>query len=85
MKERENIKIREKQNEMKEKNNGQTIEKIMQDTERDYFMSGSEAKNYGIIDEVIVRPPKGLQEAKTGQGAKESSSRHSGGDGGKER
>lgn len=82
---REILKIRDQLNEMFAKHTGQPIEKIMQDTERDYFMSGSEAKNYGIIDEVIVRPPKGLQEAKTGQGAKESSSRHSGGDGGKER
>ncbi len=82
---REILKIREQLNEMFAKHTGQPIEKIMQDTERDYFMSGSEAKSYGIIDEVITRPPKGLQEAKTSQGAKESSSRHSGGDGGKER
>lgn len=33
---------------------GQTIEKIKQDTERNYYMSAEEAKQYGIIDEVIV-------------------------------
>lgn len=39
---------------------GQPIERIRQDTERDFFMSGEEAKNYGIINEVIKeRIPKG--------------------------
>ena len=33
---------------------GQTLEKIEQDTERDYYMSAEEAKAYGIIDEVIT-------------------------------
>ena len=35
----------------------QPLEKIRQDTERDYFMSGEEAKEYGIIDEVIEKNP----------------------------
>jgi len=34
---------------------GQPIEKIKQDSDRNYFMSAEEAKEYGIIDEVIVR------------------------------
>ncbi len=33
---------------------GQTMDKIMEDSDRDYFMSPQEAKDYGIIDEVIV-------------------------------
>lgn len=33
---------------------GQTKEKVMADTERNYYMSAEEAKNYGIIDEVII-------------------------------
>jgi len=32
---------------------GQPLEKIMSDTERDYFMTGDQAKQYGIIDEII--------------------------------
>ncbi|HMK48473.1 MAG TPA: ATP-dependent Clp endopeptidase proteolytic subunit ClpP [Thermodesulfovibrionales bacterium] len=32
---------------------GQPLDKIQTDTDRDYFMSGSEAKDYGIVDEVI--------------------------------
>jgi len=34
---------------------GQPIEKIEADTERDFFMSATEAKNYGLIDQVITR------------------------------
>jgi ATP-dependent Clp protease protease subunit len=34
---------------------GQPLEKVANDTERDYFMSGEDAKNYGIIDEIISR------------------------------
>lgn len=37
---------------------GQPYEKVQADTERDYFMTAAEAKEYGIIDEVIVRKPK---------------------------
>ncbi len=36
------------------KHTGQPMEKIRQDTERNFYMSAEEAKNYGLIDEVIV-------------------------------
>ncbi|HEY9810548.1 MAG TPA: ATP-dependent Clp endopeptidase proteolytic subunit ClpP [Halomicronema sp.] len=36
---------------------GQPIEKITEDTERDFFMSAEESKNYGLIDQVIDRRP----------------------------
>jgi ATP-dependent Clp protease protease subunit len=35
---------------------GQPLEKIQRDTDRDFFMSAEEAKNYGIIDQVIEKP-----------------------------
>ena len=35
---------------------GQSFEKIEKDTDRDYFMSAEEAKNYGLIDRVITHP-----------------------------
>ncbi|MBI3803674.1 MAG: ATP-dependent Clp endopeptidase proteolytic subunit ClpP [Nitrospirae bacterium] len=54
---REILKIRERLNEIMAKHSGQQIEKIRTDTERDYFMSGEEAKTYGLIDEVIERAP----------------------------
>jgi ATP-dependent Clp protease protease subunit len=40
---------------------GQSLEKINQDTDRDYFMSAKEAKDYGLIDGVILNPLKVLQ------------------------
>jgi ATP-dependent Clp protease protease subunit len=58
---REIWKIRERLNEIMAKHTGQPLEKIAQDTERDYFLSAEEAKRYGLIDEVITRPPKLLK------------------------
>ena len=59
---REILKIRERLNEILAKHTGQPLDKIALDTERDYFMSGEEAKKYGLIDEVISRPPKGAKD-----------------------
>lgn len=39
------------------KHTGQPIERIEEDTERDFFMSSEEAKDYGLIDQVIKRSP----------------------------
>jgi ATP-dependent Clp protease protease subunit len=50
---REILRMKEVLNNILIKHTGQTLEKIRLDTERDYFMSGEEAKDYGIIDEVI--------------------------------
>jgi len=36
---------------------GQPLAKITNDTERDYFMTSQQAKEYGLIDEIIVRKP----------------------------
>jgi ATP-dependent Clp protease protease subunit len=58
---REILKIRERLNEIMAKHTGQPLDKISQDTERDYFMSSEEAKRYGLIDEVITRPLKSLK------------------------
>ncbi|CAH1419829.1 unnamed protein product [Lactuca virosa] len=40
---------------------GQSLDRINQDTDRDYFMSAKEAKEYGLIDGVIMNPLKALQ------------------------
>jgi ATP-dependent Clp protease, protease subunit len=53
------------------KHTGQSIEKIAHDTERDYFMSGEEAKTYGLIDEVITRPPKTIKPTESGDSGKD--------------
>ncbi|QWR78199.1 ATP-dependent Clp endopeptidase proteolytic subunit ClpP [Candidatus Magnetomonas plexicatena] len=51
---REILKIRESLNHILVNHTGQPLEKISNDTERDYFMSSEEAKAYGLVDEVIV-------------------------------
>ena len=50
---REIIDIRKRLDEIIAKHTGQPLEKVAKDTERDYFMSSDEAKEYGIIDNVI--------------------------------
>ena len=45
--------IKKKLNEILASNTGQTLKKIEKDTDRDYFMTSDEAKEYGIIDEVF--------------------------------
>jgi ATP-dependent Clp protease protease subunit len=52
---REILKTRDELNGILAKHTGQDIEKIRKDTERDYFMSSEEAKEYGIIDRVISK------------------------------
>ena len=51
---KEILRLREKLNEILSLHTGQDIERIRRDTERDYYMTAEEAKNYGIIDEVII-------------------------------
>ncbi len=48
------LKTKKKLNEILAANTGQTIEKIAQDTERDNFMSAEEAKEYGLVDEIVL-------------------------------
>jgi ATP-dependent Clp protease protease subunit len=58
------IKIRKRLDEIMAKHTGQAIERVHRDSERDYFLSAVEAKEYGLIDEVIVRMPKELRPVK---------------------
>ncbi|MDF2570249.1 MAG: clpP [Sporomusa sp.] len=52
---REILRMREHLNGILVHHTGQTIEKIQHDTERDFFMSSEQAKDYGLIDAVVVR------------------------------
>jgi ATP-dependent Clp protease protease subunit len=47
------LKTRERLNKILSKHTNQKLAKIEKDTERDYFMSAEEAKNYGIVDKII--------------------------------
>lgn len=53
------LKMKAQLNRLLAKHTGQTLEKIEKDTDRDYFMSGDEAKAYGIVDEVVTTRPEG--------------------------
>ena len=55
---KEILKMRDRINEILADHTGQSLEKIQKDTDRDYFMSASEAKEYGLIDEVIIGKKK---------------------------
>ena len=52
------VKIKEKLNRILAMHTGQKIEKIEKDTDRDFYMSAVEAKEYGIIDEIIINKDK---------------------------
>ncbi|AIF52578.1 MULTISPECIES: ATP-dependent Clp endopeptidase proteolytic subunit ClpP [unclassified Pelosinus] len=61
---REILRTRELLNGILINQTGQSKEKIEHDTERDYFMSAEQAKEYGIIDSVVVRGDRRLESPK---------------------
>jgi ATP-dependent Clp protease protease subunit len=63
---REILKVRETLNGILAKHTGQGVKRIQKDTDRDFFMSGEEARDYGIIDEVILQRD-GLEKKKAGE------------------
>jgi ATP-dependent Clp protease protease subunit len=52
---REILRLKEELNQMLSVLTGQPLEKITADTERDYYLTGEQAKHYGIIDEIVVK------------------------------
>jgi len=68
---KEILRMREELDAILVKHTNQPLERIRTDTERDFFMSGKQAKEYGIIDEVIVKAAKKVKpETTTGKGGK---------------
>jgi len=57
---REVLKIRDRLNEILAHHTGQTKEKVAQDTDRDFFIGGEEAVNYGLVDRVLTRRGEAL-------------------------
>jgi len=55
---KEILKLRDRINEILSQHTGQALDKIQKDTDRDYFMSSQEAKDYGLVDEVILPETK---------------------------
>ena len=52
---RDILRTKDQMNRILAERTGQTLEKIKQDTERDYFLTADEAKDYGLIDQVISK------------------------------
>ncbi len=52
---REILKTRDRMNELLAKHTGHPIDKVKHDTERDFFMSAAEAKEYGVVDEILIK------------------------------
>lgn len=72
---REILKLRERLNEILAHHTGQPLERIAQDTERDYYMSGEESREYGLVDQVVTErtqaptPRNGGRSPDGGQGS----------------
>ncbi|MCD6306111.1 MAG: ATP-dependent Clp endopeptidase proteolytic subunit ClpP [Deltaproteobacteria bacterium] len=64
---REILRIRDRLNAILAKHSGQDIARIEKDTERDYFMSAEEAKEYGLVDKVITK--REIKEHTAGKGS----------------
>lgn len=54
---REILRLKDELNKILAELTGQQLAKIINDTERDYFMTSQQAKEYGLIDEIVVRKP----------------------------
>ncbi|NIL95726.1 MAG: ATP-dependent Clp protease proteolytic subunit [Planctomycetales bacterium] len=51
------LKTREVLNKLLSQHTGQPMEQIAKDTDRDYYMSAGDAKEYGVVDEILTKPP----------------------------
>ena len=54
---REILRLREELNRIMVKHTSQPLERIQADTDRDFYMTGQQAKEYGIVDEVVIQRP----------------------------
>ena len=61
---REILKIKEILLQLLSKDSGQSIDRIAKDADRDYFMNAVQAKDYGLVDEVIAKHSEAMLEKK---------------------
>ena len=54
---REILRLREELNQILARHTNQTLERIQADTDRDFYMTGHQAREYGIVDEVVIQRP----------------------------
>ena len=55
------LRLKEKLNDILAHHTGQPLKRIKKDTDRDFFMSATDAKEYGVIDKVVQRKPVGVK------------------------
>jgi len=58
---KEILRLREDLNKIMVKHTHQSLDRIQADTDRDFYMTGEQAKEYGIVDEVVVKRPVKVQ------------------------
>jgi ATP-dependent Clp protease protease subunit len=76
---REILKLRERLNKILAEHAGRSLDEIARDTERDYYMSGEEARSYGLVDQVVTHrgdvpggsPPAGSSGGAPAKGGKD--------------
>ena len=56
------FKTRDVLNQILSQHTGQPLERIANDTNRDYYMTSAEAKEYGVVDDILTRPPSSPEE-----------------------
>ncbi len=64
---REILKLKERLNTMLAQHTGQSVEKISEDVERDFFLTAEEACDYGLIDKVLTHRPPAADDAAGGK------------------
>jgi ATP-dependent Clp protease protease subunit len=58
---KEILRLREELNHILSRHTSQSFERIQTDSDRDFYMTGNQAKEYGIVDEVVVQRPVRVQ------------------------
>jgi ATP-dependent Clp protease protease subunit len=56
------LRYREMLNQILAKHSGQPIERIAKDTDRDFFLDAAQAKEYGLVDEILSKPPAAAED-----------------------
>ncbi len=67
---KEILRLKQGLNTILAKHTGQSVDKVEQDTDRDYYMTSIEAREYGIVDEVIVKSASDIRQEEASHGKK---------------
>jgi ATP-dependent Clp protease protease subunit len=65
------LKTRDVLNDVLAAHTGQSKEKIAKDTDRDFYMTAAQAKEYGVVDDILTKPPVDDDDEKEGEDEEE--------------